>query len=174
MTVGERIKQIRTSKGLSQKDVAEKLGVSQANYSQYEVCKRNAKIETLERIAKALGVSTSALIPFERDSIPNESSLAKIRTIADHYGYAKQSRQCIEKCSELIQSLCKRERKWGNCSLSESADSPERTAIIGELADVLIIAKQIEYLLSVENEVKMQIDFKLDRQLARIEEEKGC
>lgn len=99
---------------------------------------------------------------------------SKIEEIANYYGYAKQSRQCIEECSELVQALCKRERKWGDCSLSESADSPERTAIIGELADVLITAKQFEYLLSAEDEVKEQIDFKLNRQLARIEEEKGC
>lgn len=74
----------------------------------------------------------------------------------------------------MIQALCKRERKLGDCSLSESADSPERTAIIGELADVMIMVKQVAHLLSAEDEVKMQIDFKLDRQLARIEEENGC
>lgn len=171
MTVGEKIKAIRKSEGLTLRDIGEKMGVSYQVIQYYEADKMNHTIKSLRKIAKALGVPVSALIPIDRDSVPDESPLAKIRTIADHYGYAKQSRQCIEECSELIQALCKRERKLGDCSLSESAESPERTAIIGELADVLITAKQIEYLLSAEDEVKMQIDFKLDRQFARMEEE---
>lgn len=54
---------------------------------------------------------------------------------------------------------------------SESSDCDERAAIIDELADVIIMAKQISYLLSAEDEVSEQIEFKLDRQLRRMEEE---
>jgi len=54
MTVGERIKQARKEKGLTQKQLGELLGVTQATIQQYET--GNPKPETLKRIAKALGV----------------------------------------------------------------------------------------------------------------------
>ena len=31
----------------------------------------------------------------------------RIKTIADHYGYEAQSRQCMEECAELIQAINK-------------------------------------------------------------------
>lgn len=56
MTFSEKLKNIRREKGFSQKEIAEKLGVSQPSYAQYENGKRKPKIETLRRIASALGV----------------------------------------------------------------------------------------------------------------------
>lgn len=171
MTVGEKIRSVRKEKGLSQKELAEKLGVSQSNYSQYEVCKRNAKIETLERIADALEVPVGRLIPFDKNCLPDESNKQKIQTIADHYGFKNQSMMMIEECSELQKAICKWHRERGDSLLSESSDYQERTDIIDELADVIIMAKQLSYLLSAEDEVSEQIEFKLDRQLRRMEEE---
>lgn len=171
MTVGEKIKAIRKEKGLSQKEVAEKLGVSQANYSQYEICKRNAKIETLERIANALEVPVENLISSNKNCFPSESQMQKCHNIADHYGFKKQSMMMIEECSELQKAICKWHRECGDSLRSESSDCQERTDIIDELADVIIMAKQLSYLLSAEDEVSEQIEFKLDRQLRRMEEE---
>lgn len=55
MTIGEGIKEARKNKGLSQQELGDMLGVSQAMIAQYENGKRVPKIETLERIANALG-----------------------------------------------------------------------------------------------------------------------
>lgn len=93
----------------------------------------------------------------------------KIRTIADHYGYRNQSRQCIEELSELIQAICKWEREWGDSLLSESHECKERTKIIEEIADCKIMLEQLEYLLSAEHEVGLEIEYKIDRQLERME-----
>lgn len=57
MTVGERIKKIRQEKGLSQKQLGEKLGVSQQMIGQYENPNSNLKTDTISKIAYALDVS---------------------------------------------------------------------------------------------------------------------
>lgn len=169
MEIGEKIKAIRKSKGISQKELAEKLGVSQANFSQYEARKRNAKIGTLQKIADALEVPLSEFIPL--DIQENKLKDEMIFKIADRYGFPSQAQMMIEECSELIKAICKWNRKYYGSFKSESSDCPERTEIIGELADVIIRAKQLTYLLSAEDEVEHMIEFKLDWQLARMEGE---
>ena len=54
MTTGQKIKQYRLKAGLSQKDLGEKLNVSQQMIAQYESDKRAPKLETLEKISDAL------------------------------------------------------------------------------------------------------------------------
>lgn len=60
MTVGEKVKQIRKEKGLTQKALGELLSISEGMVRQYELGIRNPKIETIEKIASALKIS-----PFE-------------------------------------------------------------------------------------------------------------
>lgn len=60
MTIGEKIKQIRKEKGLTQKALGELLSISEGMVRQYELGIRNPKIETIEKIASALKIS-----PFE-------------------------------------------------------------------------------------------------------------
>ena len=61
MTVGEKIKQVRKSAGLTQKELGERLGISYQTVAQWENNLRNPKQETLQRIASALNVSTRSL-----------------------------------------------------------------------------------------------------------------
>lgn len=58
----ENLKKIRKEKGLSQKEVARRLGVSQPSYAQYERGVRSPKVETIERIADALEVPLTELL----------------------------------------------------------------------------------------------------------------
>lgn len=60
-TIGKNIKKIRKEKGLTQKELANKLKVSEPMISQYE-SKKTLKLETIRKIAKALGVSMSEII----------------------------------------------------------------------------------------------------------------
>lgn len=62
MTLAEKMKQIRETKGMTQKEVASLMGVSQQAYGQYESGTREPKMDTLNRIAKALGVSKYELL----------------------------------------------------------------------------------------------------------------
>lgn len=65
MTTGERIKGARTRKGLTQQELAGKLGVTYVNISQYERNLRNPKVETLQKIADALEVPVAELMGLE-------------------------------------------------------------------------------------------------------------
>ena len=62
MEIGSNIRSIRKQKGLTQKQLGEILGVSQAAVGQFENNKSVPQVKTLEKIANALGVPTSQLL----------------------------------------------------------------------------------------------------------------
>ncbi len=55
--LNENIKKARLKSGLTQKQVAERLGVAQAQYARWESGGRNPKDETVEKLAEIFGVS---------------------------------------------------------------------------------------------------------------------
>lgn len=60
------VKILRLKNRLSQEELAEKSGVSAIAISRIELGKQNPKPETLEKIAKALGVTVSYLLEYEK------------------------------------------------------------------------------------------------------------
>lgn len=71
MTLGQHIKEERTKKGITQKQLADALGVTESYISQYERDLRNPKYETIKKIAKALDIPVTALYdgyPLDWDS----------------------------------------------------------------------------------------------------------
>ena len=56
------IKKIRARKHMSQGDICRELGVDRAYISNIESGKQNPTLSTIERIAKALGVSVDELL----------------------------------------------------------------------------------------------------------------
>lgn len=56
MTIGENIRAIRKEKGLTQKELGRLCGIAEITIRQYESEKYQPKIETIEKIAQALGV----------------------------------------------------------------------------------------------------------------------
>lgn len=62
MTIGERIRQARDVKGLTQKQLGAISGTSEITIRQYELGKRQPRIEQLKAIAAALNVSTGFLL----------------------------------------------------------------------------------------------------------------
>lgn len=61
MAIGEKIKSLRLSKGLTQKQLGELCGMADSAIRRYELGGANPKIDTLFRIADALSVSLSEL-----------------------------------------------------------------------------------------------------------------
>ncbi len=91
MTTAEKIRSIRKEKGLTQKALGERLGVSQATVGQYENNPNPPKIDTLERIAEALGVPLIALIGETRGAISwDEAIEQKLRHIGFSIGYYEE------------------------------------------------------------------------------------
>lgn len=91
-TIGEKIKTVRLQKGVSQAALARCLGVSTAMICQYEVGKRKPKVETLSKIAGALGVdlkvfyddlpqTTMELKRYENIALVNEFENACFRLV---------------------------------------------------------------------------------------------
>lgn len=58
----KRLRQLRTSKNLTQKDVAEFLGVDRTTYVKYETGASEPNFETLQKLAAFFGVSTDYLL----------------------------------------------------------------------------------------------------------------
>jgi transcriptional regulator with XRE-family HTH domain len=69
MTVGERIVKVRKEKGIPQKELAEKLGVSSAMIAQYESGRRTPSQETLVRISALLDVPYYSLVDLNQISL---------------------------------------------------------------------------------------------------------
>ena len=57
MTIGERIKNLRISAGLTQEELALKIGLKKQNISRYENSHCEPNIRTAKKIADALGVT---------------------------------------------------------------------------------------------------------------------
>ena len=60
--LGENIRRIRLEKDMTQGDLCRKLEVDRAYMSNIESGKKNPTLSTIERIAKALGVTINELL----------------------------------------------------------------------------------------------------------------
>ena len=60
--LGENLRKLRLKKNLSQGDLAKALDVDRAYISNIENGRMNPTLSTLEKIAKALGISSSELL----------------------------------------------------------------------------------------------------------------
>lgn len=85
----------------------------------------------------------------------------KVKQIADYYGWNSQLKQLAEECCELsVEALHYLRERGGTERISE------------EIADVLIMIQQIIYLIGHGyGDIEKCAEFKLDRQLSRIERE---
>ena len=111
---------------------------------------------------------------YERDSV--------MKKCISKYGTKNQMDMCIEEMSELTKAILKYRRKTKEIFGGDSMEVKEeiskekideynyaRQAIIDELADVEIMCRQMEIMLVARDEVDSRIDFKLMRQLKRLE-----
>jgi transcriptional regulator with XRE-family HTH domain len=94
MKIGDNIKRIRLAKNLSQKEVISSAKLDAAQYSRIESGKTDPSVTTLDRIAKALGVSLAELF----------AATDELREINS------QDKTIMEKVS-LIEALTEEERK---------------------------------------------------------------
>lgn len=69
MTVGENIRRIRKERNLTQRQLGEMIGASEAYIRAYESGRRNPKPSSLEKIAEALAVNPEVLANSGFDSI---------------------------------------------------------------------------------------------------------
>ena len=75
MTLGEKIKKIRCFQRIKQREIAEKIGVSDAQIRQYELGIRHPKPQTLSDIANALEVGTTVLTDIDMTTLGDIKSI---------------------------------------------------------------------------------------------------
>ena len=95
------------------------------------------------------------------------------------YGAPAQVDMCIEEMSELTKALLKYRRQSALAKGKNVNPASEvinlnksREDIIDELADVKIMCRQMELLFQVEDAVERRMDFKINRQIGRLEASK--
>ncbi|AYA98873.1 helix-turn-helix domain-containing protein [Lachnoanaerobaculum umeaense] len=118
--VGENIKKFRKLKGLTQKELAEKLGITQQSVAQYERTNKLPKLETLLYIANALDITLNGLL-FGESDLESEKALEKAmeetakwndkiikRALIEHYN--KLNKLGREKAVERVEELTEIEK----------------------------------------------------------------
>ena len=68
--LSQKIRKARKKLGMSQKDLAEKMGVKQSLVSRWESSECNYTIDTLVEIADALGLSVRCPLTFNEAEVP--------------------------------------------------------------------------------------------------------
>lgn len=68
--LGNKLKQLREARCLTQADIAKEIGVSRERYNQYENNRRSPDYDTLVILAKSFNVSTDYLLGRTDDPLP--------------------------------------------------------------------------------------------------------
>lgn len=79
-TVGQKIAEARKKAGLTQPELADKLGWGQSRLSNYERSEREPKMDDIKAISKALGIDMLSLIPSGSDKPSNVYQLEQPKT----------------------------------------------------------------------------------------------
>lgn len=64
---GNRLRELRMSRGLTQEELAAAAGFSRSYYTEIETAKRNISLLNLHKLARCLNVKLSALLDFKID-----------------------------------------------------------------------------------------------------------
>lgn len=81
-----RLKEIRQKQNLTQKDVAEMLGISRSSYTNYETGKREPDLTTLSKMSDIFHVSTDYLLGKSNDD-------AEIERESIFYRFSKEAKE---------------------------------------------------------------------------------
>lgn len=95
--LGERIAVLRSSKGLNQKQLAEKLNISPSAIGMYEQGRREPSLALIVELAKILSVSTDFLLT-GRPAAPEIDDNATYQQLIQHSLQPFGVKICVEPC----------------------------------------------------------------------------
>lgn len=58
---GQLIREARRAKGFTQKEIGEKMGITEASFNRYENGTANLSLETVQKVAESLGVQVKLI-----------------------------------------------------------------------------------------------------------------
>lgn len=127
MTVGERIRNTRKSVGMTQKELADKIGVTYVVVSQWENGRRNPKVKSLETIAKALDVPLHTLVGInpEVNSPENQKVADDVAKMLVQAGITIKSTSQKDKMDAAFDKLNKEGQRVAVERVEELAEIPK-------------------------------------------------
>ena len=114
----ENLKNVREKKGISQKEMAERIGVAKSTYSMYESGSREPNIQTIRKIADVLDVSIEYLMNGYVDYELQDKIIKLFSgygTIAAHFDgeeYTEEELEEIKQFAEFVKSKRKEPNYW--------------------------------------------------------------
>lgn len=103
------LKEARTSRKMTQKDVAEKIGVAKSTYSLYESGNREPGVAIIKKIAKVLNVSADELLGTnEKEDPQNQSFITEPeQNLLDKYNFIDdKGRHTVDTVLEMEYNRC--------------------------------------------------------------------
>lgn len=164
--IGSKIKKARISKGIRQKDMAEKLGLSISTYSNYENNYREPKLDIVEKICEILDMTIDELMNFPISN--DESCLADSLSYENSYSYASSEEEFNKlKENRQIELTKKKDNNIHKYDGSIRINHNLSQENIETLKEINIIHKKIESGEQLnENEIHLLNDYNQKQDLA--------
>lgn len=114
--IGQAIKENRIKKGMTQADLADKVGLATITIRQYEKGTREPKLEVLRKIALSLGVSIYSLVDFDGATSLLEQDMTESRIeygseweqfVRVQAAFSKLNHKGAERAAEAVEDLAK-------------------------------------------------------------------
>lgn len=96
-TVGQRIRELREKAGLTQRQVAEKMGIHWATISQWETGRFIPRESSAARLAEALGVKVQDILPDVSGAHVTQKNSEKVAAFLD---FLREAMRCCRQASE--------------------------------------------------------------------------
>lgn len=98
--IGNRIRQLRNSVGISQEDLAYACGLNRNFIGQLERFEKSASVNTIDKIAKALGISLHEFFDFDEIDMTNDVIIKLAAMLKDLNN--NQLRQTLDLVERII------------------------------------------------------------------------
>jgi transcriptional regulator with XRE-family HTH domain len=136
MAIGERLKMARRMAGMSQQDVADKVGVSRMSISKYERELNKPGSDVLIRLAKALGVKVEYLLrPVEVNiSVPAFRKRSRLRK--------KEENAIIERTRDWLERYLDLESLFGEPVTFRWPDIPRQVNTLNDAEEVALALRE--------------------------------
>ena len=106
MTTGERIKQLRLERNLSQEELGAKVGVQKSAINKYETgVVINLKRGMIAKLADALGVTPAYMMGWEDDQSANDLTLDELSIIKSYRSVSEQGKRYIREQVDIATKL---------------------------------------------------------------------
>lgn len=160
--IGSKIKKARISKGIRQKDMAEKLGLSISTYSNYENNYREPKLDIVEKICEILDMTIDELMNFPISN--DESCSADSLSYENSYSYASSEEELQE--NSQIEFTRKKDNNIHKYDGSIRVNHSLPPEAIENLQEINAIHKKIENNEKLsENDLQILKDYNLRQEL---------